>query len=339
MSRLATSDRRLLSRRAFTLVELLVVIAIIGILIALLLPAVQAAREAARRTQCISHLKQVGLGYLNHHDTHRFFPTGGWGVRWVGDADRGADRQQPGGWIYNVLPFVEAGALHSLPTDGAPDVIMPAQLDAAANMTATPVPILNCPSRRSAIPYPDAGWLWAYNMGDLSSAARSDYAASAGSRKSAGMGSAGAPTRLDEWPDGDERWADPIAGGFNGISYQRSEVRVAQITDGTSNTYMVGEKYMNPDFYQTGTDLGDNESMYVGDDPDVLRSTHVTRPPRQDRPGVLAQANFGGPHAGGWNVVYCDGSVRPMGYEIDVTIHERLGARNDGLPVDTSSLP
>src|SRR5690606_9271106 len=70
-------------RSAFTLVELLVVIAIIGILVALLLPAIQAAREAARRSQCKNNLKQLALGCLNHHDTHKFFPTGGWGYAYV----------------------------------------------------------------------------------------------------------------------------------------------------------------------------------------------------------------------------------------------------------------
>ena len=87
--------------RGFTIIELLVVIGIIGIIMALLLPAVQAAREAARRTQCRNHLKQLGLAMQMHHDAYRRFPSGGWGVLWFGDPDRGTDRRQPGGWIYS----------------------------------------------------------------------------------------------------------------------------------------------------------------------------------------------------------------------------------------------
>ena len=78
-----------LIRRGFTLVELLVVIAIIGILVALLLPAIQAAREAARRNSCKNNLKQLALGCLNHESSAGYFPSGGWGNNWVGDADRG----------------------------------------------------------------------------------------------------------------------------------------------------------------------------------------------------------------------------------------------------------
>ena len=101
-------------RTGFTLVELLVVITIIGILIALLLPAVQAAREAARRMQCTNHLKQIGLAMLNHEQAHKQFPTGGWGWGWIGDPDRGFDHRQPGGWVYNILPYLEQDALYNL---------------------------------------------------------------------------------------------------------------------------------------------------------------------------------------------------------------------------------
>jgi prepilin-type N-terminal cleavage/methylation domain-containing protein len=101
--------------RAFTLVELLVVIAIIGILVALLLPAIQAARESARRTQCSNHLKQIGLGFQNHHDTYRFFPTAGhhWGYapEYEGATPLIAPKQRAG-WAFQILPFIEQSIVY-----------------------------------------------------------------------------------------------------------------------------------------------------------------------------------------------------------------------------------
>src|SRR5271169_413756 len=103
-----------MKRNAFTLVELLVVIAIIGILIGLLLPAINAAREAGRRMQCANNLKQLGLGCLHHESTTGWLPTGGWNWYWAGDPDRGFGRAQPGGWTYTVLPFIEFKSLYDL---------------------------------------------------------------------------------------------------------------------------------------------------------------------------------------------------------------------------------
>jgi prepilin-type N-terminal cleavage/methylation domain-containing protein len=104
----------IVKRRAFTLIEVLVVIAIIGILIALLLPAIQAAREAARSTQCKNNLKQIGQASLSHLDAQKTLPTGGWGYHWIGDPDRGFGQGQPGGWAYNILPFIEEKAIRDI---------------------------------------------------------------------------------------------------------------------------------------------------------------------------------------------------------------------------------
>lgn len=98
--------------RAFTLVELLVVIDIIMLLIALLLPAVQSAREAARVVTCRNNAKQLAQGCITHLELQGYFPSGGWGCLWSGEPDRSFGRTQPGGWAYSVLPFIEQKNLH-----------------------------------------------------------------------------------------------------------------------------------------------------------------------------------------------------------------------------------
>jgi len=115
---------------------------------------------------------------------------------------------------------------------------------------------------------------------------------------------------------------------------------MAQVRDGSSNTYMLGEKYLNPDDYLTGNCAADNRGMYQGQDFDVNRwaGTSDTLRPRQDNPAYEVNYAFGSAHSGGYNTVLCDGSVRTISYSIDQEIHRRLGNRKDGQPVDASRL-
>ncbi len=167
-------------RSGFTLVELLVVIAIIGVLVALLLPAVQAAREAARRAQCSNQLKQIALAWQLHHDTHKFYPSAGWGYKWIGDADRGTGKKQPGSWAFSILPYLEATNLYQLGA-GATGT---AKYDALTQLAQTPLPVFYCPSRRPAQAYHNGdvsgGPGINYNFGNTETLARTDYAANLG---------------------------------------------------------------------------------------------------------------------------------------------------------------
>lgn len=312
----------------FTLVELLVVIAIIGVLVALLLPAVQAAREAARRAQCKNNLRQIALGFLLHEDAQQHLPHGGWGYMWMSHPDRGFGLDQPGGWGYNILPFIEQTALHDLGKGLPPQQ----QLETNAQLHETPVEIYHCPSRRPAIPYPVVGGI-SFVLQPLVSApvevgARNDYAANGGEQLAVGF-YAGPPS-LELVDNG--RYQFPTSEVPTGIIANHQLFELGQISDGTTNTYLIGEKYLSPDEYDTGTSLGDDQSVYSGDERDVVRFT-AGLIPFQDRPGVLDTWNFGSAHPSGFHMAMCDGSVQSISYSITPDTHRLLSNRSDGEPL------
>jgi prepilin-type N-terminal cleavage/methylation domain-containing protein len=339
----------------FTLVELLVVIAIIGALIALLLPAIQAAREAARRDQCLSQIKQLALGCLNTHDSQKHFPTGGWGYGWVGDPDRGFGKDQPGGWIYNVLPFIEQQALHDLGSDGNPNAVTPQQLKGAADVLEQPITIINCPSRRPNQAWPMELWVSLRNAEVRPSpvAGRSDYAISSG-------------TRMTEINEGPKSYTEAATFGWavettsnpdllDGISFQISRVTIQRITDGTSQTLMIGEKFIPPSAYENGTFKSDNETWCTGWNNDNFRiifgkqsaagsSLYSVDSPLPDTDGKVTGNNsttptadrFGSAHPSVWIAAYCDGSTHAISYDADPEMLRRLASRHDGMELNLS---
>jgi len=333
--------------RGFTLVELLVVIAIIGILVALLLPAVQAAREAARKNSCKNNLKQMALGWMNHESQIGHFPTGGWSHRWVGDADRGFGSEQPGGWGYNILPFIEEGALHDLSSDGSPNQITQAQKDGALEIVRSPVNIFNCPSRRPGALHQMAfgNFNFAYNAAGFTifnygTVGRSDYAANCGVNGN-GVSSSNGPGPANFangqfnnwcWSPGTGEPNENCGGRapLNGVSFQRSEIGLQHITDGSSKTFMVGEKFMTSEHYEDGQDEGDDETWCTGYENDGFRDTSF--PPTPDSPTEPngGRHMFGSAHSGTWHMAYCDGHVDALSYDIELDLHQCLSNRYDG---------
>jgi prepilin-type processing-associated H-X9-DG protein len=324
-----------------------------------LLPAVQAAREAARRNQCTNNLHNLAKAALNHHDVAKHFPTGGWGWWWVGDPDRGFSRHQPGGWAFNLMPFTEEEVAYRSASDGKPDTLTTQQLDAIRLIVIKPLPLLNCPSRRPGLVLPktEAGPTGVSSIAYNSSpnpptgniAGRSDYAINCGDTDNnevdwkgsppdgAGPPMSGTAASLDaiekafQWclsPSGKVIGPTGCSDRATGISFQRSEIAIKQVTDGTSKTYLIGEKFMSPRFYETGLDKGDNETWCTGYNNDNFRTTLYA--PAPDRDGFNGSLIFGSCHPGVFHMSFCDGHVEGISYDIEPRLHRSYGNRLDG---------
>lgn len=325
------------SRSGFTLVELLVVIAIIGVLVALLLPAVQSAREAARRMQCSNHLKQMGLALHNFHDTYKTFPSAG-DTPWpeIGNYRQGgsgvtygADRQGLS-WSYQILPFLEKQNIYDI--DFGPSIAQ--QNNSRDTIRSAIVPEYKCPSRRN---------------GDLRRA---------GSIESL-MDYCGVTPNMVQYSryqdmfwqveTNDHIWMVPSPREWNGTlvrtAWQRNlsqpnqglgtklpntaPVTMAGLLDGTSNTLVLTEKRLNPMLYRTG-DWHDDCGWADGWDPDTMRVTHFQI--QRDRPTGVSGHEIGSAHPAGVQAAFGDGSVRFLNYTTTIAIMNALADRRDGVP-------
>ncbi len=336
-------------RPGFTLVELLVVITIIGILMSLLIPAVQSARESGRATQCANNVRQLGLGALQHVNQVGFFPSDGWGHEWIGDPDQGFGTKQPGSWLYSVLPFIEQKNLWSLGQGIPSDTQLAAKKAANYTQATTALAIYYCPSRRPVMAYPYNTTLQSVNA-DVTKfqqlgVGRSDYACNAGNAGSSLKMDANGPATISGASS--YGWLANTSSNLKlltGVCYQHSQIAVAHFAaKGASNEYLFGEKYLDTDSYSTGSvDAGDNECAMAGfaDDNTRVAGNSVTTPctPMQDTAGSESSTIFGSPHPAGMHMVFCDGAVHNISYSIDWVTHGNLADRTSNAAIDPTKV-
>jgi prepilin-type N-terminal cleavage/methylation domain-containing protein len=296
---------RIPSRRALTMLEVLIAVAVIGILGALLLPAVQYVRESAARVQCMNNLQQLGMAVFDYHQITGYLPTNGgfpptgqsfnletnqpgesydWGF---GNPDRGGI-DQPGSWAYAVLPYVDQEAAYKKSDQGAA------------------LKTYLCPTRGRQLsqvtPAADPGPVfvdWTYQTAGKNPWAKTDY-----------------------------------AGNAAVILPRGKAISLEQITDGTSKTVLLGEKSMDPRAYNTGG-WGWDEPLFTGGSSGTTRSGDRIN---QDLPGVTFEYNWGTPHTGVCFFLFADGSVRPISTAISTSTMHALMTPQGGEIIDLDSL-
>ncbi len=337
------------SRSAFTLVELLVVIAIIGILIALLMPAVQQVRAAARRTQCMNRLRQIGVACHNFESGYKRFPSAGGAVEqyWI-ETNRAENGYENASWMYQILPFIEQQPAYD-------HRLANGWFDGDPALASTPLEMFNCPSRPER--FANLGW---------TTFALGDYAGVMGSWNSvAGWGFAW-QVGVDPTPtERDYVWTGIIARGGHvnlntGQIYKFKRIGFHSIRDGSSNTIMFMEKAVNADSYSINVgswDYWELMGYYTGADwptmrmiakadsaignPEIgLLDDGAARNPAvgTNGDGRTPEYGFGSAHGGVVNAIFGDCSTHAISKSADLRLVEQLGHRDDGSVVDFENL-
>jgi len=307
----------------FTLIELLVVIAIIGLLMALLLPAIQRVREASNRMRCGNNLSQIAVAFHNHHNDFGYFPTGGTSInndpattanftlpRTMIGGQPATGPDQAWGWAFQILPYIEQASLWRNPSDAA--------------VRQTPIPIYFCPSRRR----PGV---------DVNGLAQLDYAGCGGAFEGqTGLFAPGWGAVTIRHASGAIVTRTPS----ESPPFQRVVSLDSGFPDGTSNTFLAGEKYIRRRQYNRGPHE-DRDSFAAGFVCDTVR---WARAPNQNLPQPLlddtadAPRRFGSAHVARVNFVFVDRSVRSLSYRIDMNIFYLLAVKEDGLAVNAASI-
>ncbi|MDX1963641.1 MAG: DUF1559 domain-containing protein [Pirellulales bacterium] len=319
-----------LGKAGFTLVELLVVIAIIGILVALLLPAIQMARQAALRTQCRNNLRQDAIAVQNYLDSNKAFPHSGtkpWPVR-------GENKS----WAFLILPYLEETAAYKLVTGNQPYSRI---VQGNTQLVKKTIPGYICPTRRPSTYRVDQQTI----LMDYCAVTPGAFAANGNVTFN----------ENDYWQG--DIWAPSKATKHNGIFNRKvgkasnnyedftelfnKPFKVKNVSDGLSKTLMISEKRMFVNTYDVG-EWYDDQGWADGWDPDVLRSTAL--PPEPDLGSLGNRDNrtegfrIGSAHVQNFNAVLADTATVGISYEIDVKVFNRLGDRRDGQTIPSGSI-